>query len=116
MRTLKLLSFILVILAPLSCKKGGCNVIPDVYFRVSVPQSKLAVMGNFSEEKGGYAGVLLVNTPYGIKAYDRCSTVNPGQRNAVIVDEGGLTATDPVSGAQFILMNGSPVRGAECPL
>ncbi len=43
-------------------------------------------------------------------AYDRCSTVNPTQKNAVQIDDPSLTATDPATGAKFLLYDGSPVK------
>lgn len=43
-------------------------------------------------------------------AFDRCSTVNPDQKNAIILDDPNLTATDPISGAKYSLYDGSPVK------
>lgn len=101
------------------CNTGVCNVIPDVNVveRISLvqyPQLRLAQQ-SVAINYGGVAGLIVVslgNNQY--IAYDRCSTVNPQKRCAVEVD--GLVATDPCSGATFILTNGSPSKLAECPL
>jgi nitrite reductase/ring-hydroxylating ferredoxin subunit len=46
----------------------------------------------------------------GYVAYDRCSTVNPEKRCAVVLDEGAFTVSDPCSGAKFLLEDGSPAK------
>ncbi len=66
---------------------------------------------------GGVAGILVVNTPNGFFAYDRCSTVNPEEQCAVQVsEENPLVVVDPCSSAEYLLLNGSPSKIAECPL
>jgi len=67
---------------------------------------------------GGVAGIAIYSAGSGkYIAYDRCSTVNPEQRNAVIVDpENTNLLKDPVSGAKWFALDGSPVAIAECPL
>lgn len=102
-----------------SCKKGGCNVIPSYSFQseaISITaHPRLAVNGGYDSIPGGVAGILLVNYSGEILAFDRCSTVNPSERNAVETTD-GLIATDPKSGAEYLLINGSPSKVAECPL
>lgn len=104
----------------LGCDAGACNVIPDLrgmrehvslvqYPELRLPGQSVAI------DRGGVAGLIIYhagNNQY--IAYDRCSTVNPEQRCAVEVE--GLIATDPCSGATYILTNGSPSNIAECPL
>ncbi len=64
----------------------------------------------------GVAGLILYNNAGSIRAYDRCSTVNPAQKNAV-VPIGGNLAEDKVSGALFNLQDGSPAKApATMPL
>lgn len=102
-----------------ACSAGACNVVADVQVteRISLtqyPQLRLAQQ-SVAIDYGGVAGLIVVslgNNQY--IAYDRCSTVDPHQRCAVEVD--GLVATDPCSGATYILTNGSPSHLAECPL
>lgn len=102
-----------------ACSVGACNVVPDIQVteRISLiqyPQLRLAQQ-SVTMDYGGVAGLIVVslgNNQY--IAYDRCSTVEPQKRCAVEVD--GLVATDPCSGATFILTNGSPSHLAECPL
>ncbi|SUJ11561.1 Uncharacterised protein [Sphingobacterium spiritivorum] len=104
-----------------SCSKGGCNVVPSVSVHYRFSQSsnpKLFAAGGADVINGiGVAGVIVYNT--GNKtfiAYDRCSTVNPEQRNKVVLDENPNIAKDPVSGAKWLLLDGSPLDIAECPL
>ncbi|RZK49873.1 MAG: hypothetical protein EOO99_03740 [Pedobacter sp.] len=59
----------------------------------------------------GVAGIIIYRrADNAYVAYDRCSTVNPQQKNAVVIDDPSLTATDPVSGAKYLLYDGSPVK------
>ncbi len=107
-------------LVPTSCKKGGCNVIQHipVLEQVSMVQYPLLhTPGGYAViDRGGVAGLIVVNTGQGFVAYDRCSTVAPEKRCAVEVEEGGIVAKDPCSGARYLLVNGSPAELAECPL
>ena len=120
----KLISIIICALAMSgtfnACSAGACNVVPDIQVteRISLiqyPQLRVAQQ-SVAIEYGGVAGLIVVslgNNQY--IAYDRSSTVEPHKRCAVEVD-GLVTATDPCSGATFILTNGSPSHLAECPL
>lgn len=60
----------------------------------------------------GVAGIIIYKTVAGNNyvAYDRCSTVNPENNCAVTLDAGAFTATDPCSGAKFLLEDGSPAK------
>jgi len=102
-----------------ACRKSSCNVVPDVLVmeRVSLvqyPQLRLAQQA-VAIDRGGVAGLIIVSLGGDqYVAFDRCSTVDPHKKCAVQVD--GLIATDPCSGATYILTNGSPSNLAECPL
>lgn len=102
-----------------ACNVGGCNVVPQVNVveRISLvqyPELHLAHQ-SVTLDRGGVAGLIVVSLGNGqYIAYDRCSTVDPHKGCAVEVD--GLVATDPCSGATYILTNGSPSKIAECPL
>lgn len=59
----------------------------------------------------GIAGIIIsrdLNNRY--IAFDRCSTVNPEKKCAVVLDRSGFTATDPCSGAMFSLFDGSALK------
>lgn len=113
-------ALLFISLLPAACKKGGCNVVQDISVmeQVSMVQySQLYTPGGYAlTERGGVAGLIVVNTGQGFVAYDRCSTVNPERNCAVEVEDGGIVAKDPCSGARYLLVNGSPAEIAECPL
>jgi len=98
-----------------SCVKSN-SVIPDVSVNIQIavndPRiSALHVPGGAVEIGGGVAGLILYREADDSYAcYDRCSTVNPQQHNAVNLDAGNFTATDPVSGGKFSMIDGSPVK------
>lgn len=101
-----------------SCFKGGCNVIPDVAFRTNINRAShqnAFSPGNYAYATGGVRGVIVYNTGNGMIAFDRCSTVNPGQKNQVKVIN-GVEVVDEASGAKWLLKNGSPTHIAECAL
>ncbi|MET4082499.1 nitrite reductase/ring-hydroxylating ferredoxin subunit [Pedobacter sp. UYP30] len=98
---------------------GGCgkeqNFIPDVPVNFSSPLtdprlSALNGVGSAVIINGyGISGLIIYRRIDGkYVAYDRTSSVNPQQRCAVVLDSGLFTATDPCSGAKFILEDGSP--------
>ncbi|HLT41378.1 MAG TPA: hypothetical protein VKZ95_01635 [Sphingobacteriaceae bacterium] len=58
----------------------------------------------------GIAGVVIYNTGFRFKAFDRASTVNPERGCAVEIDETGLSLKDPCSGAKFDLATGVPTK------
>ncbi|MGE6221677.1 Rieske (2Fe-2S) protein [Nubsella zeaxanthinifaciens] len=93
------------------------NFVPDFPVNFSAPLtdpniSRLSTPGGaVSFNNYGVAGIIIyrrADNQY--VAYDRCSTVNPEQKNAVVLDDPALTATDPVSGAKYSLYDGSPVK------
>ena len=115
-------SFVLLVL-PMACKKGGCNVVPEVNFQ-RIPFSatqypKLAGQFGYEYLRGGYRGIIVINSPFdGFIAFDRCSTVNPAEGCAVEINENNqLELIDPCSGATFSITNGTPTNNlARCPL
>lgn len=106
-----------------SCGDGGCNVVPNVTVHSSFSQANAldAFKPNgWAYLPGGAAGLIIVNisaslTDYKFVAFDRYSPVNPEQKNQVVV-AGAFLIEDPISGAQWLLKDGSPVKIAECPL
>lgn len=72
--------------------------------------SRLLSPGAFAFIEGGVAGIVVYNTGNGYVAYDRCSTVNPEKRCAVVIDESGFNLIDPCSGGKFDLATGFPSK------
>ncbi len=109
--------FLCCILVTIGCGDGGCNVIPNVTFRTNINRGSHVNVyspNGWSNASGGVKGLIVYNTGDGLVAYDRCSTVNPEQRNQVEVE--GLLIVDRVSGAKWLLMDGSPTHLTECSL
>lgn len=112
----KIIGFLCIVFLFASCAKED-SVIPDLPVNFSAqltdPRlSRLSSPGGVVSLSGyGVAGIIIFRRPdNSYVAYDRCSTVNPTQKNAVVVDDPALTATDPVSGAKYSLYDGSPVK------
>lgn len=104
-----------------ACGGASCNVVPNRSFTTNINQAEH--IGVFSPNgwayaRGGYAGLVVYNagtqSSPKLIAYDRCSTVNPEAGNKVEVD--GLSLVDRASGAKWLLLDGSPIAIAECPL
>jgi nitrite reductase/ring-hydroxylating ferredoxin subunit len=97
-----------------SCSKDDIDRIPDVPVNfsasLSFQLSKLNQIGGVEVVNNaniGVAGLVLYNNGNGILAYDRCSTVNPIQRNPVFQINQTHLVEDKVSGAYFNLSDGS---------
>lgn len=109
-------AIICCLLVVIACRKDNEGRIPDVLvnFRASVTDPRLSRLnspgGAVAVENYGVAGLILYNTGSQLVAFDRCSSVNPQQRCAVVPDDPSLTATDPCSGAKFSLTDGAPVK------
>lgn len=100
-----------------SCGKGGCNVVPNVSFSVTISQGSNPDVfrpGGWSYSNGGACGLIVYNNGTDVLAYDRCSTVNVTQKNQVVVE--GFEIIDKASGAKWLLLDGSPSHIAECHL
>lgn len=113
---MKKLGYSLLLLLFVACGKEE-NYIPDYPVNFSKPltdpsMSRLSSPnGAVSFDNYGVAGIIIYRrADNAYVAYDRCSTVNPEQNNAVVLDEPSITATDPKSGAKFFLNDGSPAK------
>jgi len=96
----------------MGCSKEG-TFIPDVpvNYKITIQEFKISAKNNvLLVPDQGVAGLLIVSTAFGYKAYDRCSSVNPELACKITPDEGSITATDPCSGARFMLTDGSPAK------
>jgi nitrite reductase/ring-hydroxylating ferredoxin subunit len=112
--------YIIGILLGLVFLFSGCakedTGLPNVFvdFRVFMNDPNYFALngpGGFAfVDNQGIAGVVIYNTGYGFRAFDRCSTVNPEERCAVELDETGLSLVDPCSGAKFDLATGIPTK------
>lgn len=112
----KLFGLLLVILLFTSCGKED-SLVPDYPVNFSAPLtdprlSRLSTAGGAVSFNGyGVAGIIIYRrADNAYVAYDKCSTVNPEQKNQITIDDPNLTATDPVSGAKYSLYDGSPVK------
>jgi nitrite reductase/ring-hydroxylating ferredoxin subunit len=100
---------------------GGCgkasNMVPNVAVNFNRPLTDPSLTSLSNSGRAvlingyGVSGLVLYRTILnGYVAYDRCSTVNPENRCAVVLDEGAFTVSDPCSGAKFLLEDGSPAK------
>ena len=116
---------VLFLLSLLSCTKDSLDRIPEAYvnYRITIQEfnikNKNGLLLVNKMENTGVSGLIIYrradNASY--VAFDRCSSVNPQTRCAVVPDDPNLTATDPCSGAKFSLFDGSPVKApAKRPL
>jgi hypothetical protein len=101
-----------LLLVSFGCGKQGVY-IPEVpvNYNITVQQFSIeAKNGILLVPNQGVAGLLIVSTAAGYRAYDRCSAVNPEGLCKVTPDEGGITVTDPCSGGKWLLLDGSPQK------
>lgn len=108
----RLLGIALVFLLFASCGKEE-NFIPDYPVNYNVTLIEFGINANNNillVPNKGVAGLMIIRTPNGFVAFDRCSTVNPEKACAIEPDDSGFTATDPCSGGKFLLLDGSPQK------
>ena len=105
------------ILTLFSCSKDNLDRIPEAYvnYRITIQEFNIKSTNGLllvdQKEGGGVAGLIIYkNLGNEFVAYDRCSSVNPQKRCAVVPDDPNLTATDPCSGAKYLLFDGSPFK------
>lgn len=115
---------VLISLSLLSCTKDGLDRIPEAYvnYRITIQEfnikNKNGLLLVNKMDNTGVAGLIIYRrADNAYVAFDRCSSVNPQNRCAVVPDDPNLTATDPCSSAKFSLFDGSPVKApAKRPL
>jgi nitrite reductase/ring-hydroxylating ferredoxin subunit len=104
---------VLVTMLFAGCGKEGVFV-PDVYvnYTITIQEFKIkATNGILLVPNYGVAGLMIVAPATGgYVAFDRCSSVNPENLCKVTPDDNGITATDPCTGAKFLLTDGSPQK------
>ncbi len=103
----------LVMLFFTGCGKDG-SYVPDTYvnYQITVQEFniKKASNGVLLVPNVGVAGIMIVQSGAGYVAFDRCSSVNPENLCKVAPDDTGITATDPCTGAKWLLLDGSPQK------
>lgn len=107
-----LIALLLLSLNLLGCGKES-EMIPNVFveYNVTVQEFNIrAVNGVLLVPNQGVKGLMIVRSGGGYVAFDRCSSVNPQEACAVEPDTNGITATDPCTGAKFLLMDGTPQK------
>ncbi len=96
-----------------SCGKENSG-IPDVPVQYHITLDEFQAKnkdGLLFVNNYGVAGLIICKrADNDFITFDRCSTVNPEKRCAVIPDNPNLTATDTCSGGKFSLYDGSPVK------
>ena len=95
-----------------ACGKDG-SYVPDTYvnYRISVTEFNTKKSdGVLLISNVGVAGIMIVQSGSGYVAFDRCSSVNPENLCKVAPDDTGITATDPCTGAKWLLLDGSPQK------
>ena len=108
----RLFGLLCVLLVCFGCGKEGVYIpeVPVNYHTTVLRFDKEATNGILLVDNQGVAGLLIVKTFDGYRAYDRCSPVNPQALCKVTPDEGGITVTDPCSGGKWLLLDGSPQK------
>ena len=114
----------LSIFALSSCNKDALDRIPEAYvnYRITIQEfaikSKNGLLLVNKQDNTGVSGLIIYKrADNAYVAFDRCSSVDPQKRCAIIPDDPNLTATDPCSGAKFSLFDGSAVKApAKRPL
>ncbi|SEA81749.1 Rieske (2Fe-2S) protein [Pedobacter hartonius] len=110
-------AWVILLVSILSSCGKTTNVVPNVAVNLNLPLTDPRLINLSSSGRAvllngyGVSGLVLYRTILnGYVAYDRCSTVNPEKRCAVVLDEGAFTVSDPCSGAKFLLEDGSPAK------
>ncbi|WP_449436123.1 hypothetical protein [Pedobacter steynii] len=110
----KILGIFLLVITFWGCGKES-EMIPNVFVEYNVTVQEFNIKkdknGVLLVDNQGVKGLMIVAVGGGYKAYDRASSVNPQNGGcAVAPDETGITATDPCTGAKFLLLDGTPQK------
>ncbi|MEJ7557633.1 MAG: hypothetical protein WKF66_04945 [Pedobacter sp.] len=104
--------WLILMLTVCSCGKESDN-IPNVFVQYSVTVQEFNIKATnrvLLVQGHGVKGLMVVAVGSGYLAFDRCSSVNPQSGCAVEPDDNGITATDPCTGAKYLLTDGSPQK------
>lgn len=111
----KLAGLFLLAVTFLSCGKES-EMIPNVFVEYNVTVQEFNIKkdknsGVLLVNNQGVKGLMIVSVGGGYRAFDRASSVNPQNGGcAVVPDSTGITATDPCTGAKFLLLDGTPQK------
>ncbi|WP_316823200.1 hypothetical protein [Pedobacter gandavensis] len=110
----KITGAFVVLLLFAGCGKDEGTYIPNVLVNYPLTETEFSIRAKDNillVDNQGVAGLMIVKlAPRNYIAFDRCSSVNPEQRCKVTPDDNLITATDPCSGAKFLLLDGSPQK------
>ena len=69
-----------------------------------------------NEQQSGTRGLIVVNTGTGFKIYDRNAPhLCPDTNTTLKVDENSIKIICPKDGAEWILQDGTPIKGSRMP-
>jgi nitrite reductase/ring-hydroxylating ferredoxin subunit len=113
-----LIFFTFFLLFTPQCKKDKKDLIPYIYvnFYVNVNSTQyngLSTIGGWAYVTGGVRGIILYHKSVDeFMAYDRDCPYQTSNTCALLtVDKSMVTATDSCCGSQFLLLDGSIVKG-----
>ena len=94
--------------------------IINVQLNLNLPAyTNLKRMGGWiyiNEQQSGTRGLILVNTGTGFKVYDRNAPhLCPDTNTTLKVDENSIKIICPKDGAEWILQDGTPIKGSGLP-
>ena len=94
--------------------------IINVQLNLTFPAySNLRTMGGWiyiNEQQSGTRGLIVVNTGTGFKIYDRNAPhLCPDTNTTLKVDENSIKIICPKDGAEWILQDGTPIKGSGLP-
>ncbi|MPM02432.1 hypothetical protein SDC9_48681 [bioreactor metagenome] len=111
-----LFCFLTVFVFP-SCNKDEDRIpyVPvNIYIDINnANYNDLNAIGGYVYLTGGYKGLIVYRSSYeSFVAIERACPYHPtGDCERLVVDTSGLTISDPVCGSQFLITDGSIVRG-----
>lgn len=109
----KTVGLFLLVITFWGCGKES-EMIPNVFveYNVTVQEFKIKAKNNvLLVDNQGVKGLMIVAVGGGYRTFDRASSVNPQNGGcAVAPDSSGITATDPCTGAKFLLLDGTPAK------
>lgn len=115
MRRILAVVILLLMMAP-GCNKDKQPLIPYAYVNIRIyPNSAIDYIpiGGYRYLAEGYRGIIVYQLlPGEFAVYERCCPYDPEKTGArVTVDATNSICTDSVCGSQFLLYDGTPLKG-----
>jgi nitrite reductase/ring-hydroxylating ferredoxin subunit len=117
---------VLLILVPFlllsGCEKEQYHPVPmvpvDFTINLEFQFMGLNSIGGYDNVYGGFGGIVIYRMSIDqFTAFDRACTYDPRDNKARLITDNAPIATCPVCGSQFLLLDGSPIKGpAKYPL